>query len=418
MGDELASFFAKKKAKGSKKKAIRLDDVGQQLEYNQKLENEVNEEENPTIEQVNNFSEEDSEWIEYGTKNLKLAGETVGTFNFNDQLEEEVISDDSDKESTPVEKTKTWGAPAKEQPPAKETVISAVTTTQSKFEAYKPPTQRSSQQAQVKKQKVDLHSEEMFPSLGDADKIEKLQTDEQKKQKEEKAATPPVETAPSRPEPVKQIIPPVPRPAAPKQALPSGSAGYQNAKGEWIILDEPKSEPKVESKPEVTPWRRSQAPTETDKPEVTPWRRAQPPVDGEKPARPTPTVPRTAPPTGSQGYQNAKGEWIVLEEPKEEPKVESKPEILSWRRQGPPATDKSAPPPPRQSGPKTNPFGAARPVNTKLPPTVKDNDEGKWVRKGGPRNTNRPTENRPPPPAAVTTQDEEGWIQNTRKGRN
>lgn len=38
MGDDLAAFFAKKKSKGTKKKAIRLDDVGQQLELNLKLE--------------------------------------------------------------------------------------------------------------------------------------------------------------------------------------------------------------------------------------------------------------------------------------------------------------------------------------------------------------------------------------------
>lgn len=69
-----------------------------------------------------------------------------------------------------------------------------MTTTQSKFEPYKPPTQRTNQQAQVKKQKVDLHNEEMFPSLGDADKIEKQQTDDQKKQRvEEKSASPAVE---------------------------------------------------------------------------------------------------------------------------------------------------------------------------------------------------------------------------------
>lgn len=37
----------------------------------------------------------------------------MGTFNFNDQADDEVVSDDSDKESTPVEKTKTWNMPSK-----------------------------------------------------------------------------------------------------------------------------------------------------------------------------------------------------------------------------------------------------------------------------------------------------------------
>lgn len=38
MADDLAAFFAKKKAKGSKKNAIRLEEVGQQLESNLRFE--------------------------------------------------------------------------------------------------------------------------------------------------------------------------------------------------------------------------------------------------------------------------------------------------------------------------------------------------------------------------------------------
>lgn len=77
-------------------------------------------------------------------------------------------------------------------------MISAVTTTQSKFEAYRPPTHRQGPAAPTqRRQRVDVQSEEMFPSLGDADKIEKLNNEEQKKQRaEEKAAPPPAPSGP------------------------------------------------------------------------------------------------------------------------------------------------------------------------------------------------------------------------------
>lgn len=56
--------------------------------------------------------EEDSEWIDYA-KPVNIGGETVGTFNFTEQPEEEVDLDKGDREQATVEKTKTWNIPTK-----------------------------------------------------------------------------------------------------------------------------------------------------------------------------------------------------------------------------------------------------------------------------------------------------------------
>ncbi|CAD5219104.1 unnamed protein product [Bursaphelenchus okinawaensis] len=281
MGDDLAAFFAKKKSKGTKKKAIRMDDVVQQLESNMKFDKDGGEDDVPSNQDIlgTNLNDEDSEWIGYGSKPLNLAGETVGTFNSTEVVDEEVVTDRAERESSVVEKTKTWNIPSKDKEDApKETVIASVTTTKSKFEAYKPP-QRSAlgQGGAVRRQNVDLRSEEMFPSLGDADKIEKQQTEYQKKQRQEEKATTPVETKPEpvrevrRPEPVATTTLPTPALRPTNRPVPTGNigTGIMNAKGEYIVLNEPKDEPEPVKK-EVQSWRASRE--ERPAPLQTNWR--------------------------------------------------------------------------------------------------------------------------------------------------
>ncbi|CAD5218343.1 unnamed protein product [Bursaphelenchus okinawaensis] len=119
MGDDLAAFFAKKKSKGTKKKTIRMDDVVQQLESNMKFDKDGGEDDVPSNQDIlkTNLNDEDSEWIGYGSKPLNLAGETVGTFNSTEVVDEEVVTDRAERESAVVKKTKTSNIPSKAYKP-------------------------------------------------------------------------------------------------------------------------------------------------------------------------------------------------------------------------------------------------------------------------------------------------------------
>ncbi|KAI1724662.1 hypothetical protein Ddc_05909 [Ditylenchus destructor] len=187
MADDLSAFFAKKKSKDKKKKAVvNLDDVAQQLERKAKIQEQgefdFDHEGSPkdgefqklgpksTLEKRQQ-NDEDSEWIEYSEKPIL---KEINFREFVEQPDEEIEEEKKDSNSDNV---KTWNLvkePVAEEPVVKPPVKSV----------YQAPGQTR------KAANLDLKNEEMFPSIGDADKIvEKIRSEEKKKA-----------TTPSKPE--------------------------------------------------------------------------------------------------------------------------------------------------------------------------------------------------------------------------
>lgn len=181
MADDLSAFFAKKaqKSKDKKKKAaVNLDEVAQQLERKAKIQEqgEFDEDGNPevmdgefqklgpklTLEKKQQENE-DSEWIEYSDKPI------LKEINFREFVEQPDEEIEEEKKASNSENVKTWNIvkePAAEEPVFKPTTKAVY---QAPGHARKPAN-------------LDLNNEEMFPSIGDADKIEeKLRTEEKKK---------------------------------------------------------------------------------------------------------------------------------------------------------------------------------------------------------------------------------------------
>jgi hypothetical protein len=121
MSEDLDSFFAKRKTKAAKKKAIKLDDVAQRLESNLRMVSlsglmnlplffqedpeEFDEVPRPKTIDVSKLQEEDPEWIAFDTKPT-LPFETVGVFNYTEQAEQQATAEERQQKSE--EKAKTW----------------------------------------------------------------------------------------------------------------------------------------------------------------------------------------------------------------------------------------------------------------------------------------------------------------------
>ncbi|KAI1713452.1 hypothetical protein DdX_08966 [Ditylenchus destructor] len=231
MADDLSAFFAKKaqKSKDKKKKAVvNLDDVAQQLERKAKIQEQgefdFDNEDSPkdgefqklgaksTLEKRQQ-NDEDSEWIEYSEKPI------LKEINFRDFVEQPDEEIEEEKKDSNSDNVKTWNLvkePVAEEPIVKPPVKSV----------YQAPGQAR------KAANLDLKNEEMFPSIGDADKIvEKIRTEEKKKA-----------TTPAKPEDQFETMKGPPKYAPPRGAV-DRSARQMVKEVNWRSTAKPRAAP-------------------------------------------------------------------------------------------------------------------------------------------------------------------------------
>ena len=180
MSDDLSAFFAKKaqknKDKKKKKGVVSLEDVGQQLERKVKIQ-ETREYEN---EDFIDFSapkpqhessvgvlrvqqnDDDSEWIDYSKP-------AVSEITYKDYIEQPDEEIEEESKGNNAENLRTWNVVEKKDNDENEVKVPVKSV-------YQPPGQARRQL------KLDINSEEMFPSIGQAEQIaEKIKSEEKKK---------------------------------------------------------------------------------------------------------------------------------------------------------------------------------------------------------------------------------------------
>lgn len=183
--EDLAAFFAKKKAKdGKKKKVVNIDEVGAQLERKAKIQEQWDREEEERSKQeladeafIKGQDNEDSEWID-ATEVTQKINTAVKDMSLNDNAEDE---DEEEQNVVVNEPGKTWNIGVekqeKEEPEPTKPVKAAAPA------KYVPPSQKR-QHGNPRTTQLDMNNEELFPSLAAAAKIEKeekAQVDEKKK---------------------------------------------------------------------------------------------------------------------------------------------------------------------------------------------------------------------------------------------
>ncbi|KAL7070014.1 hypothetical protein ACQ4LE_011154 [Meloidogyne hapla] len=164
MTDELASFFAKKASKAKKKGVIRLQEVADQLERRARIQDELDEndakiESEPTTTKTssnNNNDNEDSEWLDFDDKPV-LPPVIKEMADVDIELEEE------EKRSS-AEPIKTWNFNNNENI---DVLPHPVTPQKVKYEPKAA--------SRAKQNPLDLTNKMSFPSLSDADEVEKIQ---------------------------------------------------------------------------------------------------------------------------------------------------------------------------------------------------------------------------------------------------
>ncbi|KAI6215988.1 hypothetical protein M3Y94_00450000 [Aphelenchoides besseyi] len=409
MSDDLASFFAKKKNKASKKKAIRLDEVAHQLESNLKFQNEnediVSQKSDRDQDPV---ADDDPEWLQFDSKpTIQTQAVGVGVFNYTEETMENEAEDEREERTT--ERVKTWAksnvVESKDDVPS--TPATPTAPTANKPAAYRPPGARGPVETMgtARRQavnKVDIKSEELFPSLGDADRIvkeEKARVDEIRRQQAEeaaanaKAAADKLEREQSAPN-----VPPAPtseKPTIQKTQQPiksnDNSAADQPAQTppppvpQPNVYQPPSQPQRTQQQPEP---QRQQPPPPTSRPEPTgnqPYLPAH--LRGEQVDRNTlrSRLNERQQPGFGAGVRNAKGEEIRYNNTSapqpQQPEVQrQKPEPMSWRRRDPdPPTNTHSPPPP---DPKSKNTYNAAPVDEQKPSNVREqpseNVGGDW----------------------------------------
>lgn len=189
MADDLAAFFAKKKDK-KKKGVVNLDEVGQHLERKVKILEQRETSADPDFEsefapamdlrpkesggalktQAGGDNDEDSEWLEYSEK------PAIGEFKFKDFDDQDKQEIEEEKKGSSAETNRTWNIGANK---ANDENVNVAPKPPVKS-VYQPP----GQSRRAAAQQLDITNEMMFPSIGDAEKIEKeekIKAEERKK---------------------------------------------------------------------------------------------------------------------------------------------------------------------------------------------------------------------------------------------
>jgi hypothetical protein len=173
MPDELENFFAKKKGKDKRKKnALHVGDIGEYLDQTNRNFELIEREENEYLNRQNEKEskegenrEEDSEWLEAAPEeDMSSRFAEIGI----KEMDASELTEDEEEQETKIENiaTKTWKNPV--EAPAETTPQYTITTSKK----YVPPVARSGRRGGAE---IDLKNEEMFPSIANAEKIEKVE---------------------------------------------------------------------------------------------------------------------------------------------------------------------------------------------------------------------------------------------------
>jgi hypothetical protein len=172
MPDELDNFFAKKKSKDKRKKnALHVGDIGEYLDQTNRNLELIEREEKEYLQRHNDNAkegengEEDSEWLEAAPEeNMSTRMAEIGI----KEMDASELTEEEDEQEAKVENiaVKTWKNPV--ETPAETTPRYTIATSRK----YVPPVARSNRRAGAD---LDLKNEEMFPSIANADKIEKVE---------------------------------------------------------------------------------------------------------------------------------------------------------------------------------------------------------------------------------------------------
>ncbi|KAI6189011.1 hypothetical protein M3Y98_00416000 [Aphelenchoides besseyi] len=406
MSDDLASFFAKKKNKASKKKAIRLDEViskyttGELMTFQNENEDIVSQKSDRDQDPV---ADDDPEWLQFDSKPaIQTQAVGVGVFNYTEETMENETEDE--REERTIERAKTWAKSnvVETKDDAPNTPATPTVQTTNKPEAYRPPGARAPTETMgtARRQavnKVDIKSEELFPSLGDADRIvkeEKARVDEIRRQQAEEAAA-------------------NAKAAAEKLEREQSANAHQQTKTQRFK----KTQQPIKSNdnaadqhaaaqtppPPVPQPNVYQPPSQTTRTHQQEPPRQQPPTSRPEPTGNQPYLPahlrgeqvdrntlrsrlneRQQPGFGA-GVRNAKGEEIrynntFAQQPQQSEVQRQKPEPMSWRRRDPdPPTNTHSPPPPDPKSKTTYnaaPADEQKPLNVREQPS--DNVGGDW----------------------------------------
>ncbi|KAE9554478.1 hypothetical protein FO519_002289 [Halicephalobus sp. NKZ332] len=171
---DLSAFFAKKSQKSKdRKKKVNVGDIAKQLErtarIHERAEREEAERQLRDDHHVNNAPKnEDSEWLEDADDDLTSKLEEIGIKGMD--VSELTDEEEEEEEKGEVEPAKTWnfdqnGTAVKESERAED--VAPVKT------KYVPPVNRFGGARRGNQAPLDLKNEEMFPSIANADKIEK-----------------------------------------------------------------------------------------------------------------------------------------------------------------------------------------------------------------------------------------------------
>lgn len=184
MGDDLSQFFAKKAAKTKDKKKkmkVNLEEVGEVLERKAKRQEERDremEDTEKTAQEETNVERraEDSEWLEYKDSNREISLEELGIrdMNLTEQVEEAL----EEEKATTNEAPKTWNTATKKES-VEEVIVPQIQPQPQKYVV------RQRQQAALKRGGVvpNLDDHDMFPTFADAEKMEKINKDVERKKR-------------------------------------------------------------------------------------------------------------------------------------------------------------------------------------------------------------------------------------------
>lgn len=170
MPDELDNFFAKKKNKDKKKKnALHVGEIAEYLDQTNRNIEVIEREEKEYLQRHNEKElkdgengEEESEWLEAPEEEIAFAEIGIKEMDVSE------LTDDEEEQEAKVENvaTKTWKNPVEVKPEATPEYTIATT------KKYVPPVGRTARRTNAE---FDLKNEEMFPSIANADKIEKVE---------------------------------------------------------------------------------------------------------------------------------------------------------------------------------------------------------------------------------------------------
>ncbi|CAJ0941821.1 unnamed protein product, partial [Mesorhabditis belari] len=186
MSDDLSALFAKRKEKKQKKNVVSMDAVGEVLQRRARKQEElmaaeVEEEKRSAQDEafLKRTAQEESDWIDSYENDIgRFEGLKIKDMGAEETDEDEILQAAIELKNNEEVQHKGWGAKKNESeddemPGASE--MAAVRHNPPAPTRYVPPNSRGNRAANL-----DLNNQEMFPTIGAADEIEKHHKEDKK----------------------------------------------------------------------------------------------------------------------------------------------------------------------------------------------------------------------------------------------